>query len=91
MYFNENAEITLDNATIDMRAEPNAGIEIEPGYTLTLNLTGDNYIYGGTCYAGIYVAPNYNYNNDTATYDKSGSAKLIIKGSGNLTVIGGNG
>lgn len=91
LFFNENAEITLDNATIDMRAEQNSGIEIEPGYTLTLNLTGDNYIYGGTCYAGIYVVPNYNYNNSTATYDKSGSAKLIIKGSGNLTVIGGNG
>ncbi len=81
-------EITLSNATVDARnSKQLAGITIQPGATLTLNLEGDNYIYGGTCAAGILVSPEYN----DKTYDAAGSAKLIIKGSGNLTVLGGRG
>ena len=81
-------EITLSNATVDARSSKQlAGITIQPGTTLTLNLEGDNYIYGGTCAAGILVSPKYN----DKTYDAAGSAKLIIKGSGNLTVLGGRG
>ena len=84
----ETTEITLSNATIDARGiAKTAGIEIKPGATLTLNLEGNNTIYAGTCAAGILVSPKYN----GQEYDAAGSAKLIIKGSGNLTVTGGRG
>ena len=95
----ENSEITLTNATIDARGMlKTPAIDIAPGKTLTLTLEGENYIYGGKCAAGIHVSPAYTTQpDDTSTaypddiYNADASAKLIIKGSGNLTVIGGNG
>ena len=80
--------IVLTNATIDARDTAKlSGITIQPGATLTLELKGDNNIYAGACAAGINVMPKYNGQD----YDKDGSAKIIIKGDGNLNVYGGRG
>ena len=92
-----DTELTLNGATIDARGQAKTpAIDIKPGATLTLTLEGDNYIYGGTCAAGIHVSPAYDSQTDNPdtyyiddTYNADNSAKLIIKGSGNLTVLGG--
>ena len=99
LVINEDSEITLNGASIDasgMLKTPS--IEIKPGVTLTLTLEGENYIQGGKCSAGIHVSPAYTSqpdNPDTAypddIYNAAGSAKLIIKGSGSLTALGGDG
>ena len=81
-----DTELTLSGATIDARGQVKTpAIDIKPGATLTLTLEGDNYIYGGTCAAGIHVSPAY----DGETYLENSVGKLILKGSGNLTVYGG--
>ena len=85
----EDTELTLSGNTIDTRSLlMTPAIDIKPGATLTLTLEGDNYIYGGACAAGIHVSPAYG-GDDNETYLSDNVGKLIIKGSGNLTVIGG--
>lgn len=85
----EDTELTLSGNTIDARSLlMTPAIDIKPGATLTLTLEGDNYIYGGACAAGIHVSPAYG-GDDNETYLSDNVGKLIIKGSGNLTVIGG--
>lgn len=66
------ANITLDKINIDNSSE-NA-IKLEDGSTLTLTLSQDNKLAGGTSKAGINVPAN---------------TELIIQGEGELNVTGG--
>jgi hypothetical protein len=80
--------ITLKNVTIDATGKKSAAITVDEGAELTLILEGENKLTGDGGYAGIAVMASYD---DDWNYSEELSAKLTIKGSGNLTAQGGDG
>ena len=79
-------EITISGVHIE--AGTGAGISVAAGAELTLVLSGENSVTGSAGYAGVSVAAAWS--DDYSEYLPSASGKLVIRGTGNLTAVGGD-
>lgn len=79
---------TLQNVTMNLQSMAVPAIYVEPGASLTLCISEENTLVGGSGFAAISVAPAYD---GAWNYLEGDSAALILTGDGTLYATGGNG